>query len=70
MIAGGCAMVRGCATSSNKDAPTNENAFTEQGDSLNYPGDYHDLLKNTAIRLIYNGEVEEDGLNTLDWLYH
>ena len=33
MSAGGSAMVRGSAISSNKGAPSNGNAFTEQGDS-------------------------------------
>ena len=45
MSAGGSAMVRGCATSSNKGAPTDENAFREQRDSLNYPINYNDTLK-------------------------
>ena len=72
MSAFGSAMVRGCAASSSKGAPADENAFTEQGDSLNYPKNYHDALKNTenAIRLIDKGEVEEDVLDTLDWLNH
>ena len=69
MSACGSAMVRVSAISSGKDAPVNENAFTEQGDSLNYPRNYHDALKNTEnfIRLIDKEEVEEDVLNTLDW---
>ena len=68
MSAGGSAMVRGRAISSNKGAPTDENAFTEQGDSLNYPRNYHDALKNTEtiLRLTDKGEVE-DVLDTLDW---
>ena len=34
-----------------------------------HPRSYHDALKNkeTVIRLIDNGEVEEDVLDTLDW---
>ena len=69
MSAGGSAMVRGSTISSNKGAPTDENAFTEQGNSLNYPRNYHDTLKNieTVIRLIDKGEEEEDVLDTLDW---
>ena len=69
MSAGGSAMVRGSAISSNKGAPTDENAFTEQGDSLNYPKNYHDALKNTEtiLRLTDKGEVKEDVLDTLDW---
>ena len=35
MSAGGSAMVREWATFSNKGAPTDENAFREQRDSLN-----------------------------------
>ena len=66
MNAGGSAMVRGSTICSNKSAPANENASTEQGDSLNYPRNYYHTLKNTetVIRLIDEGEVEED---VLDW---
>ena len=69
MSAGGSGMVRGNAISSNKGAPTNKNALTEQGDSLNYPRNYHGALKNTeaVTTLIDMGEVEEDVLDTLDW---
>ena len=69
MRTAGRAMVRGSEISSNKGAPTNENAFTEQGDSLSYPRNYHDVLKNTetTIRLAEKVEVEEDVLDTLDW---
>ena len=69
MSTAGRAMVRGSAISSNKGAPTNENAFVEQGDSLSYPRNYHDVLKNTetTIRLAEKVEVEEDVFDTLDW---
>ena len=69
MSAGGSAMVRGSTISSNKGAPANKNAFTEQGDSLNYPRNCHDALKNTetVIRLIDNREVEEHVLDTMGW---
>ena len=45
--------------SSNKGAAGDKNSFTEQRDSLNYPRNYHDALKNTEtiIRLINKGEV-------------
>ena len=68
MSAGGSAMVRGSAISFKKGAPADENVFTEQGDSLNYPRNYHGALKNTetVIRLLDKGEVEEDVLDTLD----
>ena len=68
MSGGGSAMVRGRATSSNKGASTDENAFREQGNSLNYPINYNDTLKNTetATRLIDKGEVEKYVLDTLD----
>ena len=69
MSADGSAMVRGSTIFSNKDATTNENAFTEHGDSLSYPWNYHGVLENTetVIRLIEKGKVEEDVLDTLDW---
>ena len=38
-------MLRGSAISSNKGALADENAFTEKGDSLNYPRNHHDGLK-------------------------
>ena len=72
MRPGGSAMVRESAISSNKGAAADENAFTEQGDSLNYPRNCHDALDNTetAIRLIDKGEVEEDVLDTWIGLNH
>ena len=60
MSSGGSAMVRGGAISSNKGAPADENLFTEQRNSLNYPRNYDDAFKNKE-------EVEEDLLDTLDW---
>ena len=69
MSADGSAMIRASTIFSNKDATTNENAFTEHGDSLSYPWNYHGALENTetVIRLIEKGKVEEDVLDTLDW---
>ena len=69
MNAGGSAMVRGRAFSSNRGALVDEDAFTEQKYSLNYPRKYHEALKNaeTVIRLIDKRDVEEDKLDTLDW---
>ena len=66
MSAGGSAMIRGSAIFSNKDASADENAFTEQGDYLNCPTNYHENTE-TFIRLIDKGEVEEDVLDTLVW---
>ena len=47
MSTGAGAMVCRNTLSSNKGAPAGESSFTETGDTLNYPREYHDVLENT-----------------------
>ena len=63
-------MVRGNILSSNKSALANEGAITETGGGLNYPRNYYETYKNmqTVTDLFDNGVVEEDVLDTLEWV--
>ena len=69
MSAGGGAMVRVSALTSNKGAPADESNFTHTGDTLNYPTDFNETYNNAkkAVKMIDKGELDGETVESVDW---
>ena len=69
MSAGGGAMVRGNALTSNKGAPADESNFTHTGNTLNYLTDFNETYNNArkAVQMIDKGELGGETVGSADW---
>lgn len=67
MSAGGGAMVRGNALTSNKEAPANETSFTKRNEVTDHPRNYVEAYKNMEVinEMVDLGIVWEDVLTSM-----
>ena len=70
MSAGGRAIVRGNALTSNKGAPTDKSNFTHTGDTLSYPTDFDETYNNAkkAMQMIDKDELDGETVGSVDWV--
>ena len=68
MSAGGGAMVRVSALTSNKGAPADESNFTHTGDTLNYTTDFDETYSSAkkAVQMTDKGELDRETVGLVD----
>ena len=69
MSAGGGAMARGNALTSNKGAPADESNFTHTEDTLNYPTDFDETYNNAkkTKQMIDKDQLDGETVGSGDW---